>query len=188
MPTVKRTALLIVLAVVAGGCGGVRHPRRSLPPRARTAPHDVLARSSDGGRTFVTGAGPCYSDLGGGLEASSSSVVWSICATGLMARAFRSTDGGATFVPLRTPPLVNSAALAPASDRVAVLAANGAGRPLYRTTDGGATWRPLAPVAKDDYWYDVGFTDASTGYALVQVGGRAAALRRTADGGATWSR
>ncbi|HET8893056.1 MAG TPA: hypothetical protein VFM96_03035 [Gaiellaceae bacterium] len=184
----KRTALLIVLAVVAGGCGGVRHPRRSLPPRARTAPHDVLARSSDGGRTFVTGAGPCYSDLGGGLEASSSSVVWSICATGLMARAFRSTDGGATFVPLRTPPLVNSAALAPASDRVAVLAANGAGRPLYRTTDGGATWRPLAPVAKDDYWYDVGFTDASTGYALVQVGGRAAALRRTADGGATWSR
>lgn len=157
-------------------------------PRGRVAPHDVLARSTDGGRTFVAGAGPCFADLGGRLEASSMRVVWATCATGMMAGAFRSTDGGATFVPLHTPPLVNSAELAPASDRIAVLAANGAGRPLYRTIDGGATWRPLAPVGKDDYWYEVAFTGPRVGNALVQVGARAAALWRTTDGGATWSK
>ena len=106
----------------------------------------------------------------------------------MMAGASRSTDGGVTFEPLRTPPLVNAARLAPASDQTAVLAANGAGRPLYRTTDGGATWRPLRQPGKDDVWYYVVYTDARTGDALVQVGARRVAVWRTTDGGTTWSR
>ena len=105
-----------------------------------------------------------------------------------MAGASRSTDGGVSFAPLRTPPLVNAAELAPASDETAVLAANGAGRPLYRTTDGGATWTPTARPGKDDVWSEVVFTDARVGDALVQVGARAAAVWRTTDGGITWSR
>jgi len=150
--------------------------------------HDMLTRSTDGGRTFVTGDGPCVPGLGGDLVPSSARVVWAVCPTGMMAGAWRSTDGGVTFAPLRTPPLVNAARLAPASDQTAVLAANGAGRPLYRTTNGGATWRPLRPPGKDDVWYEVVFTDARVGDALVQIGARAAAVWRTTDGGATWSR
>jgi hypothetical protein len=71
--------------------------------------HDTLARSADGGRSFAVGAGPCYGDLGGRLEPTSASVVWAVCPTGLMAGAWRSTDGGATFAPLKTRGLVNSA-------------------------------------------------------------------------------
>jgi photosystem II stability/assembly factor-like uncharacterized protein len=156
--------------------------------RMRLPYHDVLARSTDGGRTFVTGDGPCTPGLGGDLEPSSARVVWAVCPTGMMAGASRSTDGGVTFKPLQTPSLVNAARLAPASDQTAVLAANGAGRPLYRTTDGGATWRPLRLPGNDTVWNDVVFTDARTGTALVQIGERSAAIWRTTDGGATWSR
>lgn len=145
--------------------------------------HDTLARSGDGGRSFVLGAGPCYGDLGGDLEPTSASVVWAICPTGLLAGAARSTDGGATFAPLKTRGLVNSAALAPASDTTAVLAANGAGAPLLRTTDGGASWRPVTPRGGGyDYW--IGFTDARVG---VAIGGNGV-LWRTTTSGATWSR
>lgn len=148
--------------------------------------HDVLARSTDDGRAFVTGSGPCVPGLGGDLEPSSARVVWAVCPTGMMAGAARSTDGGATFKPIHTPPLVNSARLASASDAIAVLAANGAGRSLYRTSDGGATWKPTAKPGPDDWWTDVAFTDTHVGDALVQ-GARAAAVWRTTDGGVTWS-
>jgi photosystem II stability/assembly factor-like uncharacterized protein len=145
--------------------------------------HDTLARSADGGRSFAVGAGPCYGDLGGRLEPTSASVVWAVCPTGLMAGAWRSTDGGATFAPLKTRGLVNSAALAPASDTTAVLAANGAGAPLLRTTNGGATWRPVTPKA-GGYEYWIGFIDARVGVAIGSNG----VLWRTTTGGATWSR
>jgi photosystem II stability/assembly factor-like uncharacterized protein len=158
------------------------------PSEKRFPQHDVLARSTDGGRTFVTGDGPCVPGLGGDLAPSSARVVWAVCPTGTLAGASRSTDGGITFKPLRTPPLVNSARLAPASDETAVLAANGAGRPLYRTNDGGATWRPRQLMGKEDVWYDVVFTDSRTGDALVQVGARPRAIWRTTDGGSSWSR
>jgi photosystem II stability/assembly factor-like uncharacterized protein len=157
-------------------------------PRTTRYQHDVLARSTDGGRSFVTGDGPCVPGLGGDLEPSSTQVVWAVCATGMLAGASRSSDGGVTFKPLHTPPLVNAARLAPASDQAAVLAANGAARPLYRTADGGATWRPLRQAGKDDVWWDVVFTDPRTGDALVQVGARPAAVWRTTDGATTWSR
>jgi photosystem II stability/assembly factor-like uncharacterized protein len=159
-----------------GTPGGTRFPH-----------HDVLARSTNGGRSFVTAAGPCIPGLGGDLEPSSGRVVWAVCPKGMLAGASRSTDGGVTFEPLRTPPLVNSARLAPASDEAAVLAANGAGRPLYRTADGGATWRPLGLPGNDDLWYDVVFTTPRIGDALVQLGGRPPAIWRTTDGGTTWS-
>jgi hypothetical protein len=153
----------------------------------RRAYRDVLARSSDGGRTFVTGPAPCSAGLGGDLEPVSTRVVWAVCPTGMMAAAYRSTDGGVRFRPLKTPPLVNSSMLAPASATAAVLARNGARSPLLRTIDGGRTWtRPAMPSTPlDAAW--VGFTDARIGTALVQTGPRTQALWRTSDGGARWT-
>jgi photosystem II stability/assembly factor-like uncharacterized protein len=150
--------------------------------------YDELARSTDGGRVFAERAGPCTPGLGGSLQPSSARVVWAVCPTGMMAGAWRSTDGGVTFTQLRAPALVNSAQLAAASDDSAVLAANGARRPLYRTTDGGRTWTPAGPRAADAVWSDVEFSAPGVGTALVTVGSTSAAVWRTTDGGSTWSR
>lgn len=149
---------------------------------------DVLARSRDGGRSFVTGRGPCVAGLGGELSPTSARVVWALCPTGLEAEARRSTDGGLTFRHVKTPPLANAAVLAPASRDTAVLARNGGPSRLLRTTDGGAEWRaastpgPVVSVA----W--IGFTDARVGAALVQTKPDLQVLWRTGDGGARWSR
>ena len=114
-------------------------------PRLR---HDTLARSSDGGRTFASGAGPCVPGLGGTLVPSSARVLWAVCPTGMLAGAARSTDGGVTFAALHTPQLANSGRIVPSSDEAAILDPGGAGRPLYRTVDSGATWR-LAHLPAD---------------------------------------
>ena len=124
----------------------------------------------------------------------SATVVWAVCTTGMLAAAWRSTDGGVTFAHVATPPLVNSALLAPASKNVTVLAGNGAGSRLLRTTNGGVTWtRPSTP-GRATFVPWVGFTDAKVGAALVHVGYDTSAkveiqaLWRTTDGGANWSR
>jgi photosystem II stability/assembly factor-like uncharacterized protein len=158
-------------------------------PTGNRQSHDRLARSVDSGRTFTTGPGPCYADLGGELRPASANVVWAVCPTGMLAGALRSTDGGTRFARLTTPALVNSARLAPASGSTAVLFGNGAGSRLLRTTDGGANWTvatvPRRPIA---VWW-VGFTGSRVGYALVQTRDKAYTgdLWRTADGGAHWS-
>jgi hypothetical protein len=150
--------------------------------------HEILARSSDSGHTFVTSAGPCIPELGGDLEPSSARVVWAVCPTGLLARVWRSTDGGANFTPLAFDRLANSAVLAPASDTTAVLAPNGAGAPLMRTTDGGKSWRAVPGSIRVSDWGFIGFTDARTGSAIVQIGSAPInALWRTRDGGSRWA-
>jgi photosystem II stability/assembly factor-like uncharacterized protein len=165
-----------------------------LGTRRATIPiHDELARSQDGGRTFETSPAPCTPGLGGELAPTSATVVWAVCPTGMLAGAWRSTNGGISFARLRTPQLVNSAQIAPASATTAVLDRGVRGR-LHRTTDGGRTWRPArtAGRATDVIW--VGFTDARVGAAVVQTGYDESAkselteLWRTTDGGATWSR
>jgi photosystem II stability/assembly factor-like uncharacterized protein len=153
---------------------------------------DELARSNDAGRTFVTAAGPCVPGLGGGLAPTSLIVLWAVCPTGMSAGAWRSVDGGVSFARLRTPPLVNSSQIAPASATTAVLD-RGVGARLLRTTDGGRTWKtPKTPGRATNVIF-VGFTDARVGAALVQTGyndsakTEVTALWRTTDGGATWS-
>jgi photosystem II stability/assembly factor-like uncharacterized protein len=156
--------------------------------------YDVLARSTDAGQTFTVGEGPCFRDLGGALAPSSARVIWAVCPTGMLAGAARSTDGGITFSPLRTPSaLVNSARLAPASDRRAILLRNGAAAPPLLTTDAGATWMTPKTPAGGTFWAWAGFTDAKRGAALVQTRYGTAAgveteqLWRTIDGGSRWT-
>lgn len=157
-----------------------------------SGPHDLLARSVDAGRTFAVGDGPCFAGLGGDVEPTSANVVWTVCPTGMMAAAARSTDGGSSFAPLDTHPLANSARLAPASDTTALLAPDGGEtRPLL-TTDAGSTWSQPQTPPHASFWAWVGFTDAHVGAALVQTHWDPAAhvqlqqLWRTTDGGATW--
>jgi photosystem II stability/assembly factor-like uncharacterized protein len=147
---------------------------------------DALARSQDAGQTFRTGAGPCTPGLGGELASTSASDVWAVCPTGMLAGAWRSTNGGISFARLRTPQLVNSAQLAPSAD-VAILARGGNTR-LLRTTDGGKTWTAPKTPGRLAYVLFVGFSDARVGAAVVQIRGETTALWRTADGGATWAR
>lgn len=162
-------------------------------PRGTAPSHDVLARSSDAGRTFVTGPGPCVPGLGGELGPTSADVVWAVCPTGMLAGAWRSTNGGLTFRRLRTPQLVNSSQIAGASGTTAVLDRGVAAR-LLRTTDGGRTWKPAKTPGRGTGVIWVGFTDARVGAALVQTGydetarTQITALWRTTDGGANWSK
>ena len=102
------------------------------------------------------------------IQASSADVLWAMCPTGMMAQAFRSTDGGAQWSTLRRGELENSALLAPASDTTAVIQPSAQGQ-LLRTSDGGATWQSVYPSGSGDFWWWwTGFTDSNTGSALVR--------------------
>jgi photosystem II stability/assembly factor-like uncharacterized protein len=144
--------------------------------------HDGLARSTDAGATFSTTTGPCYADLGGDLEPSSPVVLWAICPTGMLSGAWRSSDAGDSFSSLKTPELVNSALIAPASDTTAVIA-EAVNEKLLRTTDAGSNWSTV-PKSPENVSF-IGFTDASVGSALAHSGADTV-LWRTTDGGATW--
>jgi hypothetical protein len=161
--------------------------------------NQILAASTDSGASFVTYQSPCFSGLAGTIQASSASVLWAVCPTGMMAEAFRSTDGGAHWQTLSAlGELENSAFLAPASDTTAVIEPNSQG-PLRRSDDGGATWRTVpASSGGNSWWAWIGFTDPDTGSALqVQAspppnwpwpnGPSPEELWRSSDGGATWS-
>jgi hypothetical protein len=152
---------------------------------------NLLARSMDGGRTFVTGPAPCYADLAAELEPSPDGTLWAFCPTGMLGGAWRSADGGRTFKALPVPGCcINGAQLAPASVDVAVLAPNVSSRPpLLRTTDQGRTWRPARVPGPVVDCLSIRFADRHDGWALMQMHPTGpAALWRTTDSGASWHR
>jgi photosystem II stability/assembly factor-like uncharacterized protein len=162
------------------------------PPRRRPD-FDTVALSSDRGRTFTPRKGPCLAELGGTLVPAADGVVWAVCPTGNMAELALSTNGGRSFPAIRSvhdpgglrqPALVNSARIAAASARVAVLS-RGAGGALLRTTDAGRHWQSVPRTARIEQVFWLGFTTNRVGAALVQLG-RQTQLWRTTDGGATW--
>jgi photosystem II stability/assembly factor-like uncharacterized protein len=164
-----------------------------------TQANQLLVASTDSGTSFVTYKSPCFAGLGGTLQASSSSVLWAVCPTGMLSEAFGSEDGGAQWVGLSsTGEMDNSAQLAPASATTAVLVESGQG-PLLRTDDGGATWHTVYPSGNGALsWTWMGFTDSGTGSALRTEATAPAGwpwpngplpeqLWRSTDGGTTWS-
>lgn len=149
-----------------------------------SGPSQTLFHSADGGSSFTKSKSPCTNGLGGDLEATSSSVVWAVCPTGMLAGAARSTDGGATWHAIDVGrELANSARIAPASDGTAVVA-TGNQSELLRTADGGATFVRVYP-SHNGFWDFLGFTDASTGTGI-RSAGRSVQVVRSVDGGSTW--
>ena len=163
------------------------------PPRHRPD-FDTIALSSDHGRTFTPQKGPCLAELGGTLVPAPGRVLWAVCPSGMMAELALSTDGGRSFPAvrsvhdpggLREPSLVNSARIAAASARVAVLS-RGAGGALLRTTDAGRHWSSVPHTARIEEVVWLRFTNSRVGAALVQLSPRQTQLWRTTDAGAAW--
>ena len=161
----------------------------SLSPTAGRHPDQLLLTSTDTGRTFTRRRSPCFTGLGGVLAASSNSVIWAVCPSGMLAGAFRSADAGATWSPLHTArELANSAQIAPASDTTAILE-TGDQTELLRTTDAGGTFATVYPV-RPGFWTFIGFTDARTagGLRVIEIANRSREqLIRSNDGGVHWS-
>jgi len=162
------------------------------PPRHRPD-FNTIALSSDRGRTFGARKGPCLSELGGTLVPAGGGTVWAICPSGTMAWLTLSTNDGRSFSirsfhdpgGARQPALINSARIAAASRRLAVLSRGGGGS-LLRTTDAGRHWTRVAGTSHVDEIFWLAFTTRRVGAALVQTSARTTKLWRTHDGGATW--
>ncbi|HXK14874.1 MAG TPA: hypothetical protein VNH45_10085 [Gaiellaceae bacterium] len=161
---------------------------------ARGAGRNTLARSSDGGRSFTTGAAPCQAGFGADFESSPDGSLWVVCSHGTHGSALRSTDGGAHFEPVALTRLGNGARFGPASAQVAVVSPTGAWATLRRTTDGGRTWRQGWKAATYTTWLKwIAFGDARHGALLLQtttdsqLGIDRFGMWRTADAGAHWS-
>jgi photosystem II stability/assembly factor-like uncharacterized protein len=161
--------------------------------------NQLLVMGTGSGASFTTAKSPCFPGLAGTLAAASTSVLWAVCPTGMMAEAFRSDDGGAHWTTLSAGELPNSTGLAPASPTAAVLVPS-AGGPLLMTTDGGKTWRnvPGTAISGDYGWSWIGFTSGRTGSALEEEsappsnwpwpnGPFPEQLWRTSNGGSSWS-
>ena len=154
-----------------------------------------LLRSTDYGNRFSSLTSPCFSDLGGRIQASSSTVLWATCPTGMMAGALRSTDGGRNWTPINNKESMdNSAQLAPADDSTAILDPRTTA-PVLRTTDGGKTFSKVRLGGSGQSWVAwIGFTTPLVGSALVtySTGGPSSStipkeeLWRTVDGGINW--
>jgi photosystem II stability/assembly factor-like uncharacterized protein len=161
------------------------------PPRRRPD-FDTVAVSPDRGRTFTKARGPCLAELGGTLVPAGDGVVWAVCPSGMMAALSLSMDGGRSWKigsahdpgGLRKPGLVNSAQIAAASPRVAVLS-RGAEGALLRTTDRGRHWSPVRGSGHIQAVFSLTFSTTRVGAAVVQIRNRTQ-LWRTTDGGATW--
>ena len=162
-----------------------------------TQSNQLLVAGKGSGASFSTYQSPCFAGLAGTIQATSASVLWAVCPTGMMAEAFRSTDGGAHWQPLSASgEIENSALLAPASDTSAVLQPSSG--QLKRTADGGTSWQTVPGAPSGGFWSWIGFTDSTTGSGLLveanipanwpwPKGPSPEELWRTSDGGATWS-
>lgn len=159
-----------------------------LGPSQRKPDSPTIAISTNSGRTFTTGTGPCSYELPGRLVPAGGNVVWAVCPTGMMASLYVSKDGGKSFAiasfhdPGGTglPPLSNAAGIFPLSRRVAILY-GGAEGPIYRTTDEGRNWAVVRRPGKAFQLDWLEFPTQRLGLALIS-----SRFWRTTDGGASW--
>lgn len=164
--------LLVTLALLLAGCGGIAGTSQSvLPPR--------LAEQTSGTDALLIAA-----------HAVSERVVW---VSGTGGTVGRTTDGGATWalgvVPDADTLQFRDVVGFDAQTALALSIGSGAASRIVKTTDGGATWRTVWVNDEPDAFFDgiafwgerrgVGYSDSVDGrYVLIA----------TDDGGDTWAR
>ena len=146
--------------------------------------------SHDGGRTFSKlTPGSYLGALGCNLTATSSSTLWGFCATGNGGYSIRSTDGGRSFVSVRTPGgMSNYVLIYPTSDSEAIFYPDFGD--LWLTRDGGKRFSSLLRIPHgSEYNCEVAFTSAKTWLVLGFSGYRPNPpylMWRTTNGGRSW--
>ncbi|HEU0132458.1 MAG TPA: hypothetical protein VFQ85_15850, partial [Mycobacteriales bacterium] len=145
-----------------------------------------VAVSHDDGRTYAApAAGPSGPVVAAAVSrADAATLLVLTAAPGGTSAVWRSTDGGARFLPAGAVPAGAAAVAFDAwsAGTVWLAAPEGAGAGVWQSTDSGTTWRLVSGGAA----YDVDVARrAASGLVVVA---RADGLWRTTDGAATWSR
>ena len=146
--------------------------------------------SHDGGRTFSKlTPGSYLGALGCNLTVTSSSTLWGFCATGNGGDAIRSTDGGRSFVSVRTPGgMSNYVLIYPTSDSEAIFYPDSGD--LWLTRDGGKRFSSLLRIPhSSEYNCEVALASAKTWLVLAFSGYRPNPpylMWRTTNGGRSW--
>ena len=173
-PLAKHGALLGVLGMAIGACGGAAV---QMPDRLRV--RATLEPQQSG-----TGA------LLQAVSAVTDEVVW---VSGHQGEILRSVDGGDTWRSRLTLSLdslqFRDIHGFDAQRAVALTAGTGPLSRIYRTTDGGGTWSLSFLMDSEQGFLDcLDFLDASHGFAYGDAIDRSPFLLETKDGGETWTR
>jgi hypothetical protein len=136
-----------------------------------------LHRTADGGATWTVVSPSLFRDIWFDPAAPST-----VLALAMSVGVQRSTDGGLTFTPLASPPMVNVASLSGSASRLYL----GGDTGPYSSTDGGTTWVPANAGLRAGHITSVAVSPGTS--AVVLAGNDAGELHRSADGGATWTR
>jgi photosystem II stability/assembly factor-like uncharacterized protein len=155
------------------------------PNTVYTIINDVFATSSNGGRSWKRPA-PSLAVTGPlALDPTQTQNLYSAVGLPPEQRLVKSTDGGATWVPL---PLIARARidqLIVDPQRSALIYANDFADALYRSENAGSTWRA---IFGRNHGVAIAPSNPDTMYALAWGGGTAPlTISKSRDGGRTWS-
>jgi len=141
-----------------------------------------IIKTNDGGTTWVTANTPFVTSGVWAIKAFDS---LKVIAVGASAKAFMTTDGGATWSALTTGIAGTFFCMEFLNNNFGVIGGYTTGPQASKTTDGGATWTPLSfPSAYDgNSIWSIGYKDENT-FWLGDVNGN---VYYTADGGANWN-
>lgn len=143
----------------------------------------TVLRSMDGGRTWHRADDLCMSEE---PVATSGSVLWSTCATGMLEHFTRQVGGGQPVSVFSTVSGTSNSVLLPLSDTTAyAVIEDRHGTHLQATRDGGHTTTTVAPIPRPiaRRGFVTTFVSPQVGYLVTQNGGQ---LYRTTDAAHTW--
>jgi hypothetical protein len=158
-----------------------------------TREDQTILYSTNTGTTIATETSTCFPGWSSTIDATSSSIVWAMCPTGMKTSAFRSVNAGASWSALNLAKMSNTAIMTPASDSVAVVAP-GDGT-LVRITSGPTAPRVsfTPPTGTAPKWVEIHFATSTVGFALETVHAPTGTatfpyelLYRTMDAGNSW--